>query len=166
MNTEFDMQIDAKDLYKFNIRQTYLSFNGVLSVVLPIICIIMAVLQAQNNSWIYFALYLGFGILFIFYMPLSLWLGSKRIMKMGGPITKKLHYVMSEESIQVSVEDQKDELPWNLVYRMIETKETILIFSNRKNAFILKKDQLGTAEQEVKELAKKKLEKFRLKLQK
>ena len=74
----------------------------------------------------------------------------------------KLHYVMSEESIQVSVENQKDELPWNLVYRMIETKETILIFSNRKNAFILKKDQLGTAEQEVKELAKKKLEKFRL----
>lgn len=166
MKTEFDIQLTAQDLYKFNMRQAYTSMNGVLSILIPIVCVVMAVLQAQHNSWAYFALYLGFGILFLVYMPVSLLLSSKRVMRAGGAIAGRLHYVVDEEKITVSIEDQKDELPWELVYKLVETKDTILVFSNRRNAFIFKKDQLGEAGNEVKEIAKAKLEKYRLKLQK
>ena len=60
MNTEFDMQITAKDLYKFNMRQVYTGMNGVVGIVVPIICFIMAGVEFSKELYAYFTLYLVF----------------------------------------------------------------------------------------------------------
>jgi hypothetical protein len=50
------------------------------------------------------------------------------------------------------------------VYRFVANDKRILIFSNRKNAYILSKEQLGDSYEPLKELAGSTLEKYRLKI--
>lgn len=48
--------------------------------------------------------------------------------------------------------------------RLQETKKEILIFSNRRNAYILPEEQLGEEFSKVKEIATEVVEKYRLKI--
>lgn len=166
MNTQFDMQITAKDLYKFNMRQVYTSLSGAIGVVMPIVCIVMAFVEFSKGIYSYFALYLGFGVLLLLYMPVSLWFRAKSVMKKGSAISGVLHYDVDENAIKVSVKGEKAELPWNMIYKVIETKSMILVYSSRVNAYILMKDQMGETCAPFKEIATKNLEKYRLKLKK
>ena len=166
MNTEFDMQITAKDLYKFNMRQIYTGMNGVVGIVVPIICFIMAGVEFSKELYVYFTLYLVFGFVFLFYMPLSLWIRANHVMKKNTALSQTLHYQVDEEGIKVSVQEENATLPWDMIYKVIETKNMILVYSNRVNAYILIKEQLGDSCEIFKQIATSKLEKYRVRFKK
>jgi len=66
--------------------------------------------------------------------------------------------------IKVSQGEETAELPWNQVYKVTGNKKRILIFSNRRNAYILPEEQLGEEFSKVKEIATEVVEKYRLKI--
>ena len=47
---------------------------------------------------------------------------------------------------------------------MVSTKKQVLIYSNRVNAYIIPRDQLGENYEAVKEIAQQKLEKYRIRM--
>lgn len=55
-------------------------------------------------------------------------------------------------------------LMWDQVYKMVSTKNNVLVYSNRVNAYVIPRQQLGEKYRELAEIAKEKLPKYRVKL--
>mgnify|MGYP003221815159 CR=1 FL=1 len=159
MKLEFDVKVTEKDLYSFNIEQAYKGSQGVISLLFAVLLAAAAVLSAQKGNTEYVVLYIIVGILVLLYVPFSLKGRVKMIMKTNEVFSKPLHFEIDEKNIKVSQGDEMAQL-----YRFVANDKRILIFSNRKNAYILSKEQLGDSYEPLKELAGSTLEKYRLKI--
>ena len=60
--------------------------------------------------------------------------------------------------------DADAKLMWDQVYKMVSTKNNVLVYSNRVNAYVIPRQQLGEKYRELAEIAKEKLPKYRVKL--
>lgn len=165
MKVSFDIKLTAKDLYKFNISQVYKGMQGFLSLLLPVLVFAYAVSTFGQVSIGSTLVYVAVGILFLVYVPVSLWLRVKKIVNdPENALSKSIHYDFTEDGIKVSVEEEQVEFQWENIFQMKTTKDLVLVYTNRINAYILPKVQLGEGYVQLSELAHKKLEKYRIKM--
>ena len=165
MKVSFDIQLTAKDLFRFNLNQAYRGMQGFLSILLPILVFAYAVSTFGEVSLGSTLVYVGLGIMFLVYVPISLWMRTKKIMSdSNNAISKPLHYEFEEDVIRVSVEQENVEFKWENIYQIKQIKDMLLVYTNRINAYILPMEQLGTNYEALSQLAHKKLEKYRIKI--
>lgn len=164
MKVAFNVKLQERDLYRFNIYQAYTGLQGWISVILGILAFVMATVTFGEKSFEYTFLYIAVGLLFWFYMPVSFWFRAKATLKTNEVLANELHYEVSEEQIHVTQKEESGELPWDAVYKIVSNKNQILIYTNRINAYIIPMEQIGEQYAGFKEIAEKKLERFRLKL--
>ena len=81
MNTAFDIKLEAKDLFRFNMYQTYTGLQGWISIILGILAFVMAGITFGHAETMYTILYIGVGILFLVYVPGSLWMRANATIK-------------------------------------------------------------------------------------
>lgn len=164
MKLEFDVKVTEKDLYSFNMEQAYKGSQGILSIFLAILLTATAVMSMQKGQALYSVLYIVIGIVILLYVPISLKGRVRLVLKTNEVLKKPLHFEVDDTAINVSQGEETAQLPWELVYKFVANEKRILVFSNRKNAYILPKEQLGSSFEELKEMAKRNLEKYRLKV--
>lgn len=162
MKLEFDVKLSVKDLYLFNLGQAYKGMQGIISLIIPAGIFAYAVYEWGQVSLGTSLLNVGIGILLLVYVPVSLYLRSAKIIKGDEVLSKSLHYEVAEEGILVTQGDASAFLEWNQIYRMDAKGKYVRIYTNRINAYILPKEQLQGKCEALVELAKQKLEKFRL----
>ena len=68
MKASFDVTLSPKDLYRFNMYQTYTGFQGWSSIALGILGFVMAGISFQNGKTSYTLLYIAVGFLFLLYI--------------------------------------------------------------------------------------------------
>lgn len=161
---EFDITLSQRDMYRFNLYQTYTGFQGWFSIVVSILVFVVAGVTYGNVELLYSLLYVLFGIIFLIYLPVSLYLRSKQRFATTDSLKKPLHYQVGEKGIMVSQGEESAELPWEQIYKMAANKKQVLIYSSRINAFVIPKEQLGGSYQPLAEMAAEKLPKYRLKM--
>ena len=165
MKVVLDIKLDAKDLFKFNIMQAYRGMQGALSILLPILVFAYAVTSYGEVSIGSTLVYIGLGIVFLVYVPISLWLRvNKTIKDENNALSKTLHYEFEEEMIRVSVGEESVEFKWENIYQMKTSGDLLLVYTNRINAYILPLSQVGEKYDELSKLAHAKLEKYRIKM--
>lgn len=164
MRIEFDVTLESKDMYRFNMYQMYTGFHGIFSIVIGLALFAAAIGTYGKVTVSYTALYVIFGILFLIYMPVTLWMRSKHSLASSAVLKNTLHYALDEEGVHVSQGEESALLPWNQIYKMISTKSNVLIYSSRTVAYVIPRAQLGDKYEEVAALAKNKLEKYRVKM--
>lgn len=165
MKIELDIKIDAKDLFYFNIRQAYKGTQGVLSILLPILAFAYAITSIGQMDVIYTILYFALGVLFLFYVPLSLWKRANKVVNdPNNALSKTLHYEFKEDVIRVSVEEDSVEFKWDNIFMMKTSGDLLLVYTNRINAYILPMEQVGETYDRLSELAHAKLQKYRIKM--
>lgn len=164
MQVEFEIRLKPEDLYRFNMYQMYTGIHGWISIVLGILMFVLTVRTYGNVEMTYTLLYAVFGILFLFYAPVTLKLRSKQSIAASEELSKPLHYVVDADGFKVSQGEASAELAWNQIYKMVATKRNVLVYSSRKNAYVIPREQLGENYQALFDLAKEKLEKFRVKM--
>ncbi len=162
MKAEFDIKLTQKDLYAFNMRQTYRGIHGIISILIAIVAFVITFVSYGKVPIGYTILYPVMGLVILFYIPVALKLRVKMILKTNAVLSGNLHFLVSEENITVTQGEENGVLEWNQVYKLVAGKKYIYIFSNRQNAYILPKEQLGDNYDKIVEIAKAKLEKFRL----
>lgn len=162
MTVEFDVQLQPKDLFRFNMYQSYTGSQGIISLLITILAVVMSVVAFQGGNLSYGVMYLVFGLIFLFYIPGALWSRAKLTLKSNEVLAGKLHYTVSEENITVTLGEDSGVLEWNQIYKMIATKHNVLIYSGRKNAYVVPKSQLADQYARLAEIANKKLEKHRV----
>ncbi len=164
MPIEFDITLEPKDMYRFNMYQMYTGFHGIFSIVIGVALFAAAIGTYGKVTVSYTALYVIFGILFLVYMPVTLWMRSKHSIAASPVLAHALHYTLDEEGVHVSQGEENALLPWKQIYKMISTKSNVLIYSSRTVAYVIPRAQLGDSYGEVAELAQRKLEKYRVKM--
>lgn len=167
MKVTLDIKLDAKDLFRFNMMQAYRGMQGVLSIILPILVFAYAVTSYGEVSIGSTLVYVGLGIMFLVYVPVSLWMRSKKVVQdQNNALSKTLYYDFSEEGIKVSVETESVEFKWENIFQMKTSGDLLLIYTNRINAYILPLEQVGEKYDALSQLAHAKLEKYRIKMYK
>ena len=103
MKASFDVTLSPKDLYRFNMYQTYTGFQGWSSIALGILGFVMAGISFQNGKTSYTLLYIAVGFLFLLYIPVALWFRAKETLKTNKVLAVTLHYEITEKNIQKNV---------------------------------------------------------------
>ena len=74
------------------------------------------------------------------------------------------HYRIDEKGVHVSQGEETGDLEWKQIYKMVSTKNNLLIYSNRMNAYVIPREALGQKYETVVALAINHLDGYRLKL--
>lgn len=164
MTTEFDVTITSKDMYRFNMYHAYHGFQGIFATVIGILVLIVAGATFGKIETMYTVLYFVFGLIFLIYVPVSLYMRSKQQILSSEVLRQSLHYKVDEEGVHVSQNDQTADLLWNQIYKVVSTKSNLLIYSSRVNAYVIPRNAISKEYETVVQLAAKHLEKYRLKL--
>ena len=164
MNVSFDIKLQPKDLHRFNIYQSYRGTQGILSILLALVVFIISAVCFGQGRTAYGILYLAGAFLLLLYIPVTLWLRAKHTLQTNEVLAGVLHYEVSEACIRVTQGTEAGELPWEHIYKMVSTKKQILIYSNRINAYIIPREQLGSRYDELKQLASGQLEHYRFRM--
>ena len=165
MKVVLDIKLDAKDLFRFNMQQAYRGMQGILSIILPILVFAYAVTSFGEVSIGSTLVYVGLGIVFLVYVPVSLWLRVNNILKdENNALSKVLHYEFEEVVIHVSVGEESVEFKWENIFQMKTSGPLLLVYTNRINAYVLPLEQVGDRYEELSKLAYEKLEKYRIKM--
>lgn len=164
MRIEFDIELKPEDMFRFNMYQMYSGINGWLSVFIAAVVFAVAAVTYGSIDMMYTVLYGVFGALFLFYAPVSLKMRSRRSIAASEVLSKPLHYLVDENGFTVSQGDASAQLPWKQIYKMVATKSNVLVYSNRTNAYVIPRKQLGADYDGLAELANENLEKFRVKV--
>ena len=136
MKASFDVTLSPKDLYRFNMYQTYTGFQGWSSIALGILGFVMAGISFQNGKTSYTLLYIAVGFLFLLYIPVALWFRAKETLKTNKVLAGTLHYEITEKNIHVSQGKETGDMEWQAIYKIVANAKQILIYSNRKSAYI------------------------------
>ena len=164
MPIEFDIKLTSKDMYRFNLYQTYTGFQGWFSIIFSIVILALSVITYGDVTLNYTLLYAAFGIIFLVYMPVSLWMRSKRSLAASEVLRNTLHYEVGEKGCTVSQGEASAELLWEQIYKMTATKSNVLVYSSRINAYVIPREQLGDKYADLAKIANEKLPKYRVKM--
>ena len=165
MKVVLDIKLDAKDLFRFNMQQAYRGMQGILSIILPILVFAYAVTSYGKVSIGSILVYVGLGIVFLVYVPITLCLRVNKTEKdENNALSKQLHYEFEEEVIRVSVGEESVEFQWENIFQMKTSGPLLLVYTNRINAYVLPLTQVGDKYEELSKLAHAKLEKYRIKM--
>lgn len=169
MPIKFDVKPTQRDYFIFNMRHTYTSFNGIISIIIGIAVIIIAIVTRERLGMQYFLMYLVLAVLFLVYYPFHYWLGSKRLASMAD-MAGGIHFSAEDDGIHVSMNaadgsgEQSEVMTWEMFYLAQATKEYIYLFSSRVNAYIIPKSVLGDKLDDFVGLLSKNLPEHRRKL--
>lgn len=165
MPLEFDIKLEAKDMFRFNMYQTYTSFSGWSSV-------LFAFAMFGLSAYTFYTygegavakalLYIAVGIFLLVYIPLTLWMRANRSIKTSPVLGNVLHYHVDEDGFTVTQGEASGVLAWKQIYKMVATKRLVLVYSNRVNAYVIPRTQLGAHYVPLAKLATGKLPKFRV----
>lgn len=164
MSVEFDIKLTLKDVYRFNMYQAYSGAQGWIAAIVAILLFVKAVNSYGTVSMTMTLLYAALGVVFLLYIPVGLYLRSKKRLESTEALRNSLHYAVSDAGIAVAQGEASGELKWDQIYKMIATKSNVLIYSNRINAYVIPREQLGDKYAALADVANKNLAKHRVKM--
>lgn len=147
---EFEVKMTSGILYTYLLRHNYLSFNGWVGVGLGFILI--AFYFTSDNLWSLLA-----GLVVLIYPFLSLYTKSKKQMLLNPSFKNPLLYKIDDEGIRVSQGADEVQVNWEQLYKVINARKMILIYTSPLNAWIIPRNILAGKEDMLRETLLKKL---------
>ena len=133
---EFDVRIQAGDLYDYMMRHTYGSFSGVFGS-------LVGALMVVGGVWMKTWMMVVAGVVLLCYLPWTLFLKSRQQMLANPAFKEPLHYVLDEEGIHVSQKDTEEMQHWEDIVKAVSTGRSLIIYTSSRNACIFPKRELG-----------------------
>lgn len=164
MKIEFDVKLTSEDMFDFLMYHSYSAFSGIFSIFLGIGAIVLSVFTWGQVDLAYSLMYFAFGLIFLFYTPVTLKVRSKSQLKNSKVFENPIIYVLGEETIQSIQGEAKEEMAWANIMKVRSTKKSIIIYVTRIRAVILPKKAMGEQYSQVVELIKEKVEPVKVKI--
>lgn len=139
---EFDITVDAKDMYDFLIRHFYGSFSGKFGLVLSIGALLFFFLGLGKRDLFQLTILLILGLLFTLVQPLQMKLKASAQIKANPMFSEPIHFLFDEKGMNVSQNGQKALLPWKDIRRVKESAHSIFVYVSSINANIIPKGKL------------------------
>ena len=113
---QFDIKLKSQDMYRFNMYQTYTDFMDGFPLLYPLLFLLGGLNIWWTRHYLH-GLYIAFGIIFLLYMPVTLWLRSKSALAASEVLRGTLHYLVDENGFTVSQGEESANLPWDQIYK-------------------------------------------------
>ncbi len=139
---EFDVKMTTAKLYDYMLRHTMTSFQGILAVALGLF-LVVGFFTTMNWK------FLAAGIVLILYTPITLYFSARRQMQKNPVFANVLHYRLSEDGITIEVNEESDHQSWQDMYRAVSTLRSVILYTNKINACIFPKEDMGSQKDEV-----------------
>lgn len=159
-------KIVFKDYIKLMFLLTYRKPAMVLFTIIGLVMIVFSLgyfldLNNMYESAPYVPGFLGF--VFVFFLPLSIYLGAKRNFSSNGRLNERIKYEFNEDRILITGESFTSQLNWEKTYKVAELNHWILIYQNRQVANVIPKESFKDQLTEFRALIKSKNIKQKLK---
>ena len=151
---KFSTQLTVMDMFRFQMRHTYICVSGFIAVLVSLLCLVILWLNHDDYVFTTNGLLVFGGALFTVIQPFMLLKRSFKIIALTPTFKEPLNYELDEEGVHVSQNGETADFNWDMVVKVIETKTTLCIYSSPKNAFILPVKQLGEEYGQIKEFVK------------
>ena len=151
----FKVKIEAKDLYRFFLVYNYRSVSGVLCVIASLASLVFLIVTFQHNEPLTNGILFFIALYFTVFRLLTLRQKAELQVKTNPGFQDELEYEMNQEGIIIRQNGEEVCVSWEQVVRVLETKDLILVYTSRVNAFILPKEQFEASVSEVKEQIEK-----------
>lgn len=142
MKIDFDVHMTTAKMYDYMLRHTFTSFAGIIGEALGLILVAGFFV---TDKW----LYLIAGVICVFYQPVALYYRSMLQVKKNEVFKTALHYTLDETGVTVASGENTDSMTWDKMYKAVSTNRSIILYTNRYNACIFPKDDLGAQKDEV-----------------
>ena len=142
MELEFDVNMSTGKLYDYSLYHTYRGISGILGTAIGVL--LLANYFSSKNM-----LYLIFGLITVFYLPVALYINAKKQMLLVPAFKEALHYKMMEDGIEVSQGEIVQKQEWSVIHKVVSTKTSIIIYTGKAVASILPRDDMGSQTEAV-----------------
>ena len=163
---ELDITMTFEDMYRFNLYHVYHNSQGILSIVIAVLLVLVSVLSWGDVNVAYNVLYLLASVLIVLYIPFSLRGKVKKQMKNSEVYRQPIHYTIDESGITTCFGEQSVTMPWKQLYKIVSTKHMVLLYGGRIRANVIPRDQLADQYEALYELAKAQVDSYRFKMKK
>lgn len=136
MEVEFDVKITPGALYDYLLSHTYHSLSGLAGTLVGALMIVIFFMNMKP-------VFLIAGIVVIAYLPWTLFIRSRQQYLSNAAFKEPLHYRLTDDGIEVSQGDTVQMQAWGDMYKAISTSGSILVYTNKINACIFPKKDLG-----------------------
>lgn len=143
MEAKFEVKMTQKIMFHFMMNHTYKSPTGILGILFGLSAFVLFGVTINNAQPWQSILYLLFGIWFILYLPVNLYLRSGKQVK-GNPVFKKpITYLVNNEGITTMAADQQSHMKWDSLVKVEESKESLMIYTGKRTSFVWPKESIG-----------------------
>lgn len=149
MTREFQVQMTVKAMFQYLLYHTYMNISGMLSIPLGGLCYYLGytgMISGDTNKMLVFYF---LGTMLIFINPIMLWSKAAKQVKNTPMFKEPIAYELDDKGITISQNGQSHSVPWDEVAKIVETKDTVIIYISRIRAFIITKESLEGQKEEV-----------------
>lgn len=168
MRIEFETSVTKKDLLDFKLYHNYHSSSGIMTlifgVVMLAISIVLIAFYSETANVAYILLTMFFGTYFTVYTPVGMYISVNKQVKNAKAFSEPVKYVVTDEKIVLSQGEVTEELGWDEIYRIKNTKKSIVLYLTAVRANVIPFDALKGCGKEFIELADRNLKPFQVKL--
>lgn len=132
---EFDVKIQAGDLYDYMMRHTYNGFSGLFG---SLIGALLTVAGVYTKNWM---MLIG-GIVLLCYLPWTLFLKSRQQLLINPAFKNPLHYRLDDEGIHVSQNGEEEMQSWDNIVKVVSTGRSLIVYTSKVNACIFPRRDL------------------------
>lgn len=136
MELELKVKITPNVLFDYLLYYTYTGLQGIIGTVVGLF-LIFAFIRGFS------VLYLIAGLIIIVYLPVSLFLRSRRQYLNNPVFREQIDYLIDDDGLKVSQGERYESIPWENIIKAVSTPNSILLYTSKVNASIFPKKDLG-----------------------
>ncbi len=158
---EFQVKLQTKDLYRFTMRHTYVSFGGVFSLLISFGCLGICLLNFRQLVPSTIAVLLIVAALFTVIQPVMLYGKCAAQVKRSKDIKDELSYILSEEGITVRQGEEEARMKWYQIRKVVYGGKGIYVYLSPVRAFIFPRESCGETYGEIQRMIGEMVKKYR-----
>lgn len=152
----FQVSITGKDLFDYNVYHNYRNFQGIISLILGIVMLVLSFMAVRADGNISYILITGFlGLFFTVITPVRIYFRSLQQVKLTPSFQKPIQYTISEEELVIEQEGARAVLPMSEVIKAVDTGKSIVLYVSSLRAYIFPRRELGDLTEQVVDIIKK-----------
>lgn len=138
-----NIHLKTEHLFEFLLYNTYRGFFGIISAAVIVFSIALLITGINEKGIIQKILILLILLVFLIVIPVLIYRSAFAQLKASPIYEKTLEYGISNEGIHINTENLNSTSKWNEIKSAVESKKSIILYSERLGAFILPKSEIG-----------------------
>ncbi len=137
MQTEFKVNITVKDMFCFQMNNTYRKLTGIIWIIFSIVVIGVVIYTWGDVKILNSILLIAVASLYTVVNPILLYLRAKAQVKNNDYFNNELSYKTDSNGIIVSQGTESTTIKWNEMWKAVKYGDIVVVYVTTIRAFIL-----------------------------